>query len=245
MKYLYSKTFATVVALTLVIGVPTWATVIFHDDFQDVGDEDPLNAPLVGSWDSQTSARGKTTGSDKAMLVYGPAGWGEAYGNAIQASPAGTELRFEFKWALSGADAGLTYAPYAALAFGTYSRALSLRLVYPGGATHADLKIGNSAGDDIDSGIDVPLAGGFRQWTVDYTVGNATANLTIDGVVSDQPINVAWPGQTISGVYFSARNQTTYTRFDDVMLTVVPEPAAATLLGLAAVLLLVVRRRRA
>jgi len=213
-------------------------TIIFADNFEDVGDEAPLNAPDVGSWDpAETDARGKHEDGTKSMFIYGPCNWRQAFGVATEISPAGTPLHFEWKWALSGNDnVGVRYSPLVGLAFGTYHRALGVRVYYTGAIpepTTGDLFVNRwnpSIGDDewVDTGIDIPMAGpltsNFRQWSIDYTVGNATATLNIDGIVSNYTMPVAYPGFSISGVQFRHGDWGTNTRFDDVVLTVVSEP---------------------
>jgi hypothetical protein len=217
------------------------ARVIFLDDFEDVGDENPLNDPLVGSWDAaETDARGKTSGSVKAMWIYGQLNFRQAFGNATRPSPAGTPLRFEWTWKLEGNDnEGIVYAPYVGLAFNTYSRAVAVRIVYTGSATneptHADLRVerwnpGLGDTEDVDTGFDVPITSDFRQWSIDYTVGESNAVLNVAGVVTNYSMPVAFPGQTISGVYFHRGSQLTNTQFDDVTLTDLAAPSEVAII---------------
>jgi hypothetical protein len=215
----------------LVFYFPT--EIIFADSFEDVGDEDPLNAPDVGSWDPATDARGKIRNGTKSMLIYGPADWKQAYGIATAIQEPNAILRLEWKWAMEENDnTGAVYAPIAGLyASPAGSPVVRVRVTYTGAVpepTTGDLQV-NHAGDTwVDTGIDIPMAGplpgNFRQWSMDYMVGASTAGLNIDGVVSDYSIPAVNPDAPVTGPGFHSGTAYSYTTLDDVVLTVTLDP---------------------
>ena len=247
MKYLSGGLSLVVTVLVLAKVAPTTANVIFSDDFNVDGNPVPSPAD-VGTWHASSSAF-----VDSGYLVtYGPAGDNvddRAFGVATQTSPAGTELLYEWDWnLLSNDNDGTQYRPIAGLAHNGTDRALGLWVRYVGSAsnppTTGDLVYEAPGENWTDTEIDVPVGNGFQSWSIEYTVGDANALLSLDGFapVTDLSIAVAVPSATITGPWMLG-NGDTNSRWDNPTLTVIPEPATAALLGLAVVLLM--RRRRA
>lgn len=229
-----------VLALLIAIAVPVQATVIFSDDY-DI-DQNPVTTADIGTYDVSSSAPA-TSGF---LQTFGSGV--KAAGTAIQTSTAGTELLFEWDWNLLGNDnVGATYNPIAGLAYNADDRVLGFRVIYVGAdpePTTGNLYWEQAGGGFVDSTIDVPVGTGFQDWSVEYTVGAATAILNIAGVaaVTDQSVPVAFPAEDVVGPWFLGSGSTN-SRFDNVTLTIIPEPATLTLVGLGA--LLVLRRKRA
>ena len=233
-------------ALLLLPGPAAANTVIFDDQY-DSPDQDPIATatPGPGTYDASSSAA-STSGY---LQTFAGAGQVKAAGNASQTSGAGTILRFEWDWnLLSNDNPGTTYNPIAGLGFNADDRALGIRAIYAGvaspGSTSANVFFEQAGGGFADSGLDVPTDGTFRTWTIDYTVGAATATLNVDGVAALTNVNmpVAFPAQSVVGPWFLGSGATN-SRFDNVKLTVIPEPTSLVLLGLGVCLGLASRRR--
>ena len=212
-------------ALILLVGLaaPASAVIIFQDDFNRADGKVSAAGPNVGSYDIFEETNAKIESNE--MVIYPPFGSADMFGQATQTSGPGTQLHWEWNWKLESNDnEGIVYAPYAALARSgcVCQRTLSIRLVYRGSSsnppTHADLMIGDNFEEDIDTGLDIPMAGGFRRWSVDYTVGEPTATLGVEGLFANQSINVAFPNSPVTGVYYTDGNTHVNTRFDDVLL---------------------------
>jgi prepilin-type N-terminal cleavage/methylation domain-containing protein len=210
-------------AVLTLITAPAWAVVIFQDDFSsDVG---RVTTADIGTYDPSSTAMA-TSGF---LQTFGPGGQGKAAGIATQVSGPGTQLFFEWDWNLLGNDnPGTTYNPIAGLGYNANDRAFGLRVIYDGQVpeqTHGAL-FWETGGSFVHSGIDVPLGAGFQKWSVEYTVGDPTATLNVDGVaaVTNVSMPVANSGQSVVGPWFLG-NGFTNSQFDNVSLCDGPCPA--------------------
>ena len=255
MRMLVKTAFVFAVAASMVGFAPkAGANVIFFDDF-DV-DGDPVPSPAdIGTYEA-----GSTGVADGGSLLM-QGSKDRVFGTATQISSAGTQLRYEWDWNLLPNDQNDTenWDPIAGLRFLppdedlSNDRALGMRIYYhndpPTPATAADIHFEQylngvkSGGFGVDSGLDVPVGVGFLHWTIDYTVGDATATLNVDGVpaLTNVIMPVRAPGRNVAGPWFLG-NLNEIMRVDNVTLTVIPEPGTLGLLALAG--LLVLRRRR-
>lgn len=200
--------------------------VILSDDFSTDGDPVPSPAD-VGTWDPSSSAPSESG----YLSMWGPAGNNvddRAFAVATQTSPAGTQLLLEWDWNLLANDnPGITYNPIVGFAYNNVDRAMGIRIIYAGmetAPTNGNLFVENTSGDFVDSGVDVPVGEGFQRWRIDYVVGEATAKLTLVGYapVTDLPITVARPAETITGAWFLGSGSTN-TRIDNIVLSVLNE----------------------
>jgi hypothetical protein len=241
-----------VLAATMFVASPAYATLVFYDDFEDGDDWGLIGSGIVpvGSW----SLNGGTTGN--SMMAY----WetthgglpdssvfgGRRYGATIRGMvdvPAGAFTNVDAQFAAQSSPSDLVRLEAEIYGQNSGNTACDLQLSFLSGATVANSVVISSSGISV-GGSATGLTWGLGAWhhvTMDYSPTASTFTLAVDAQTPLTGLAMTAPS-AVDGVRFVqiSAGKDRWSCFDNVSVTTmpIPEPSSIILLVSAVVGLL-------